>query len=113
MGLGLHERSHAGDHDRDGNDEGEEDTADVAQGLRALMFELLQLERGDSFEDLERVGGLLDLRLQRASEMSSPSVASVGADSGSSAGPSQSSVSCGKVCRALRACAARRASVRA
>ena len=66
----------------------------VAQHLGALVFELLLLDRGDPFEDLQRVRGLLDLRLELA-ERDVVVVPSVGAGSAGSTGASQSPVSCG------------------
>ena len=83
-------------------------TLGVSQHLRPLIRELLQLDRRDPLEDLERVGGLFDLRLQ-LSERDVVVLRLRGAVSGGPAGASQSPVSCGTAGRARLACVARRA----
>jgi hypothetical protein len=100
--LRLHQRGHTGDDHRDRDDEGEEQPAGLAEQLRLLVVELLLLDRGDLLEQVESVGGLLDLLLEGA-ERDVPSSGGSGA---------RCSASSGKLCCALRACSARRCWVR-
>ena len=124
FGRRLDQGSDAGDDDGHRDGEREEHPAGLAEQLRALVLELLLLDHGDLPEDLQGVGGLLDLCLERAErDVLAPAAVGVvgrldlgfGGSAGSDAcasSTSQPSVSWGNACRARSAWACSRCWVR-